>query len=323
MDDLIKSIYYDPETGYSSIDKIYRKVKEIDSSVTRKEVKDFIDKQSVAQITKNVIKPKKYNTIYSPSVNNNYQCDLFMLPNPNLNKGYKYLLTCIDVYSRYVSVIPLHTKTSEAVLEAFKKIIEKMGKCKNLNVDLGSEFIAERFKKYCADNDIKIWYSDPEQSNKNSIIERFHRTLRNLLLKYTVANGKPYIDDLDKLIENYNTSYHRTIQQEPKDIFKGNNENLQDVHRINIHFHVGDRVRKLNKKDTFNKKSSTPNYTLKVYTITKIEGNSIYLDDLKTPYRNDELVLAVEDEINIEDYVNKIARDKEQEKHKRILNKVL
>ena len=95
-----------------------------------------------------------------------------------------------------------------------------MGKCRNLNVDLGSEFIAERFKKYCADNYIKIWYSDPEQSNKNSIIERFHRTLRNMLLKYTVANGKPYIDDLDKLIENYNTSYHRTIQQEPKDIFK-------------------------------------------------------------------------------------------------------
>ena len=58
MDDSIKSIYYDPETGYSSINKIYRKVKEIDSSVTRKEVKDFIDKQSVAQITKNVIKPK-------------------------------------------------------------------------------------------------------------------------------------------------------------------------------------------------------------------------------------------------------------------------
>ena len=60
-------------------------------------------------------------------MSNNYQCDLFMLPNPNLNKGYKYLLTCIDVYSRYVSVVPLHTKTSEAVLEAFKKIIEKWG----------------------------------------------------------------------------------------------------------------------------------------------------------------------------------------------------
>ena len=45
MDDLIKSIYYDPETGYGSIDKIDRKVKEIDSTVTRKEVKDFIDKQ--------------------------------------------------------------------------------------------------------------------------------------------------------------------------------------------------------------------------------------------------------------------------------------
>ena len=64
-----------------------------------------------------------------------------------------------------------------------------MGECKTFNVDL----VVNSWQ--CADNDIEIWFSYPEQRNKNSIIQHFHRTQRKLL-KYTVAKGKPCIDDL-------------------------------------------------------------------------------------------------------------------------------
>jgi hypothetical protein len=321
MEDLLKKLYYDPETGYGSLDRIYRKAKVLDKDIKLKDVKDFIAKQSVSQITKAVKRPTTYNTIVSPSVKNNYQCDLFILPNPNLNKGYKYLLTCIDVFSRYVVVEPLKTKTGDVVLEAFKKIIKTMKPCNNLNVDEGSEFIYDKFKQYCNNNGITVWYSNPEQSNKNAIIERFHRTLRNLLLKYTTATGKPYIDILPKLIDNYNTTFHRTIKQEPKDIWEGKATNRQKIVKLDIPFNVGDKVRKLNKKATFDKKSSTTNYTKKVYTITKIESNSIYLDELKTPYRVNELVLAVEDGVDTEDYDNVVVEDNRQERIKRRLQK--
>ena len=164
------------------------------------------------------------------------------LPQPQQNKGYKYLLTCIDVYSRKVDVKPIKTKTGDVVLKAFKDIIDRMGICKNLNCDLGSEFIYSPFKKYCDDNHIEIWYSNPEQSNKNAIIERFHRTLRNMILKYTVANGKSYIDILPDLIDNYNSSYHRTIDGEPNDIWEGKTTNNQNIHRIETTFKVGDNT---------------------------------------------------------------------------------
>ena len=43
-----------------------------------------------------------------------------------------------------------------------------MGECKTFNVDL----VVNSWQ--CADNDIEIWYSYPEQRNKNSIIQHFH-----------------------------------------------------------------------------------------------------------------------------------------------------
>jgi hypothetical protein len=162
--------------------------------------------------------------------------------------------------------------------------------------------------------------SNPEQENKNAIIERFHRTLRNLLLKYVVAKGKAYIDDLDKLVRNYNTTEHRTIKQRPIDIWNGINANEQTITRVEHNFSVGDKVRKQTKKGVFEKASSTANYSVKVYTITKIEGNAIYLDELKKPYRNFELVKAVGGDVT-SNYDVENEKDKRNETVKRRLNR--
>jgi len=173
MEELLTDLYYNPKTGFNSKDKLYRRAKELDDNITLKIVKEFLDRQATAQITKQVKKQKVFNTIISPSVKNNYQMDIFVLPNPNLNQGFKYLLTCIDVYSRFAFVEKLKSKEGIKVLEVFKKMMSEEGNPKNLNVDEGSEFIYKPFRKYCEDNDITLWYSNPEQDNKNAIIEDF------------------------------------------------------------------------------------------------------------------------------------------------------
>jgi len=157
---------------------IHQKAKELDNKITQKQVKDFLKRQSTAQITKPIRKSKnEYNTIISPSVRNNYQMDLMILPNPTLNKNFKYLLTCIDVYSRYAFCVALKNKTGETVYDNIKILFHMYGKPNNLNLDVGSEFIYTPFVNYCETNSITLFYSNPEQDNKNSIIERFHRTL--------------------------------------------------------------------------------------------------------------------------------------------------
>jgi mannitol/fructose-specific phosphotransferase system IIA component (Ntr-type) len=319
--ELLHKLYYDAETGFQSKEKLYKKAKEIDKKVTLELVKKFLDEQATSQITKQVTKNKVYETIVSPSIRNNYQMDIMYLPNPTLNKNFKYLLTCIDVYSRYAFVKPLKNKTGDEVLDAFKEMTKENGIPANLNVDEGTEFRYKPFKTFCEENDIELWYSDTQQENKNAIIERFHRTLRNLILAYTTSIGNSYIDALPKLIRNYNTSFHKTVKATPLQIWEGKKKNKQSVKLIPSEFSEGDKVRHIVKKTAFNKHSSTANYTKTIYTITKIIGNSIFLDDLTKPFRQHELIIAVGDDMNT-DYETKASEEKRNNTIKRRLKRV-
>ena len=64
------------------------------------------------------------------------------------NKGIKYLLCVIDLFSRYSWVIPLNNKIGESVVEGFKKILSLSRKPNKIWVDHGSEFYNNKFKKF-------------------------------------------------------------------------------------------------------------------------------------------------------------------------------
>ena len=318
--ELLNKVYYDPSQWFQSKQKLYKKAKALDNAITLKLVDEFLRNQATYQITQQVNKEKEFSTITSPSVRNNYQMDIMYLPNPKQNQNFKYLLTCIDVYSRFVFVKPMKSKSGEEVFKNFKAMMDTYGKPKNLNLDLGKEFIYLPFKKYCNDNHIELWYSDTEQENKNSIIERFHRTLRNLILKYEIAYGKSYMKILPKLVSIYNSTLHKTTMERPIDIWEGKSTNQQTIKVIHNTFSVGDKVRHVIKKKVFDKSSSTTSYTKKIYTITKIIGQSIFLDDLKKPYKSFELVNAVGEELD-SSYDNKNESNRKAETIKRRLNK--
>ena len=104
MKELLTDLYYNPKTGFISRDKLYRRAKELDNNITLKIVKEFLDRQPTDQITKQTSRQKVFSSIISPSARNNYQMDILVLPYLTLNQGFKYLLTCIDIYNRYVFV---------------------------------------------------------------------------------------------------------------------------------------------------------------------------------------------------------------------------
>ena len=71
------------------------------------------------------------------------------------NKGFRFLLCVIDIFSKYAWVVPLKDKKSVSIVDAFQKILYKSGrKPKNVWVDKGREFYHSSFKKWLKDNDI-------------------------------------------------------------------------------------------------------------------------------------------------------------------------
>ena len=101
----------------------------------------------------------------------------------------------------------------------------------NVNSDDGSEFKGS-FKTLLKQNRIThhISVGEDEHHNKQAIVERFHRTLRNLIQRYLdVYNTKKYIDVLPALIMNYNNTKHSTLKATPKSVLDGKRKNKQNI----------------------------------------------------------------------------------------------
>ena len=90
MEEKLKEIYYNPQTGLISANKLYQKVKQ--DGVTLKQVKDYINKQETAQLLKPVVKPKMYFPITSFGPYQHLQCDIMDFSNiATTNSYFKYL----------------------------------------------------------------------------------------------------------------------------------------------------------------------------------------------------------------------------------------
>ena len=91
------------------------------------------------------------------------------------NKGFRFLLCVIDIFSKYVWVVPLKDKKSISIVNAFQKILDKSGRKPNkIWVDKGSEFYNNSFKKWLKDNDIEMYSIHNE--GKSVVAERCIRT---------------------------------------------------------------------------------------------------------------------------------------------------
>ena len=160
------------------------------------------------------------------------------------NKGIKYLLCAIDLYSKYAIVIPLKDKKGISIVNAFNKIIKQSNRKPNkIWVDQGGEFYNNVFQKWLSDNDVNM-YSTYNQG-KSVVAERFIRTLKNKLYKHMTATGKNvYYDVLDDVVNKYNNTKHSTIKMKPIDVEDNNKRVYIDGHdEKDSKFKVGDRVK--------------------------------------------------------------------------------
>ena len=75
-----------------------------------------------------------------------------------LNKGFRFLLCVIDVFSKYDWVIPLKDKKGVSTVDAFQKTLDDSDRKPNkIWVDKGSQFYNSSFKKSLKDNDIEMY----------------------------------------------------------------------------------------------------------------------------------------------------------------------
>ena len=96
------------------------------------------------------------------------------------NKGIKYLLCAIDIFSKYAWVVPLKDKRGINIVNAFQTIIAKGRKTSKIWVDQGGEFYNKLFKRFLKINNIEMYST--YNKGKSVAAERFIRTLKSKFL---------------------------------------------------------------------------------------------------------------------------------------------
>ena len=275
----LSQIYYNPESpaSFGGVDSIYRVVKdEGKHQISRNKIRLWLQKQDTYTC---IHKPVRYrfkrNRVIVGAIDEQWEADLVIMDSlSKYNNGFKYILTVIDVLSKYAWAEPIKTKTGENLVKAFEKILKKGRKPETFHTDKGTEFMNRKFQTFLKKHN--IWFFTTQNETKASIVERFNRTLKTKMWKYfTAKNTLKYLDILQKLVKSYNHSRHRSIGMGPVDVNEDNESIVwqklygeESDKPVRFKFNIGDQVRISKARRTF-KKGYLPSWTEEVFTITK------------------------------------------------------
>ena len=235
------------------------------------------------QLADELHKPIKRNfqkrSVVSNGIDDIWAADLVEMQKfSKWNKGIKYLLMVIDVFSKYGWIIALKDKKTETVSKAFDIIFKSKRKPQMLWTDKGSEFVSKTFKDFLKREGIKLYHTENEE--KSSVVERWNKTIKNRMWKmFTVNNNNVYWDKIDKLVDNYNNTIHSSIKMTPVEASKKKNERKvwSNLYGDLIYlkpgkpkFAIGDHVRISKYKRRVFDKGYTPNWTEEIFVIDKV-----------------------------------------------------
>jgi co-chaperonin GroES (HSP10) len=223
---------------------------------------------------------QRRNTVLK-GIHDLYQADLIeMKPYSRINKGFKYILTVINCFTKVADAVPLKDKKGKSVTDAMELVINRdKHKIKHLQTDDGKEYFNKDFAKLMRKHNINHYSTFSEK--KATIIERFNRTLKGALYKaFSNRGSHVWHDILSRLIEEYNVKYHRTIGMAPKDVNRNNWKKVLKNIKKNTKpkkekkqpqkFKVGDKVRISKYKGVFSKKY-LPNWTNEVFIVHRVQ----------------------------------------------------
>ena len=201
MNTLLTNIYEDHSnpSGLAGINKLYKEVRKLYPEIKRSDVISFLNKQRTYTLHKETKKKFPRRKILAPKPRVILSCDLADLSElQKYNKGVRYVLFCIDVFSRYLQIALLKNKTGSSSKNALQLILEKDQSkgYSRLFTDLGGEFYNKHVADYLNRRNIKL-YSNFSREVKAALAERVIRSVKSKIYKYlTLNNTLKYIDVL-------------------------------------------------------------------------------------------------------------------------------
>ena len=258
---------------------------------------NFTMKDLSNELNKPVINKFERKKIVINHIDEIHSCDLVdMVKYSRVNRGYEYIFTNIDIFSKYAWSFPLKSKTIKDTKPCFEKIFKER-KPKYIWSDQESSFFSKEMLKFFEDNNVKIYHT---YSNlKAVVIERFNRSLRELMMKSFVKNNNTvWYNILPELIKKYNNRFHNTIKDKPININKTNEKHIKntvynyDITNKKPKYKINDLVRiSLRRRELFDKPTGNIKWSEELFQIHSIDKSNIITYKIKD--LNNEIIKGI------------------------------
>ena len=142
------------------------------------------------------------------------------LPETTTNSN-KYILCIVDYFSRWVECVAMSNITAETVTKYFEAFMNREGLCENVYTDRGVQFESKMFKHLCKLKGMKKSSTCPFKPSSNGLVERFNKTLEEMLSCFVAEHQKDWDTFLPYVTLAYNTSEQASTGCTPFYLFKG------------------------------------------------------------------------------------------------------
>ena len=228
VDKYLKEYYENPENpaSYSGPDKVYRALKEGNHRMSRGKIKKYLQSQEYYTVQKQARRRFKRRKVIAPHMN--YQWDIdsaYMVPYGKSNDNFKYFLVAIDVFSRFARTAALKTLQGKEVASALNKMLSNSPYVSKIRSDKGTEMVNKDVALVLKNHNVEHFRTQNEL--KANYAERLIKTLKSTLTRYmTDHNNHRWVDELQKVTDSYNNTYHRSIKMKPADVTNKDEDRL-------------------------------------------------------------------------------------------------
>lgn len=238
-----------------------------------KNAKDWLTSQETYTLHKPVRRKFKRRKTICVGIDHLWQIDLVDLSSlSRYNDAFRFLLTCVDCFSRFAWIKPVKNKSASSVTAAFTEILNDGRRPTYVQSDKGSEFLNSTFQSLLKTHNISFYTSENDDI-KCALVERFNRTIKTRMWRYfTYTNSLRYLDVLADLVKSYNDSVHSAIKTSPSLVTAHNESELRRrtaVPKKKPKFDVGDRVRISQTRRQF-KKGYLPSWTRELFKVVNV-----------------------------------------------------
>ena len=190
-------------------------------------------------------------------------------------------------------VISIKTKTIKEIKSCFQKIFKER-KPSYIWSNHESAFFSKEMLKFFEDHNIKVYHTN--SNLKAVVIERFNRSLRELMMKKFVnSNNTVWYNILPELVKTYNNRYHHTIKMKPIEVNKSNEKHIKntvynyDITNKKHKYKINDLVRiSLKRRQLFDKPTGNIKWSEELFKIYKVGKLNVITYQLKD--MNDEVI---------------------------------